>query len=114
MAWTRRVLFDFPLRQNQTATLIIVSPLTGRVPGIKQLGLEADDVNEWICTSAPPVRCRGVHRDTLAVYIYRLLQTYEQTVNPSTRELNPSAQRCLTRFLLGILLLEPCISLIYA
>jgi hypothetical protein len=32
--------------------------------------------------------------------------------NPLTPELNPSAQRCLTRFLLGILLLEPCISLI--
>jgi hypothetical protein len=35
-------------------------------------------------------------------------------VNPLTPELNPSAQRCLTRVLLGILLLEPCISLIYA
>jgi hypothetical protein len=35
-------------------------------------------------------------------------------VNTLTPELNPSAQRCLTRFLLGILLLEPCISLIYA
>jgi hypothetical protein len=35
-------------------------------------------------------------------------------VNPLTPELNPSAQRCLTWFLLGILLLEPCISLIHA
>jgi hypothetical protein len=35
-------------------------------------------------------------------------------VNPLTPELNPSAQRCLTRFLLRILLLELCISLIYA
>jgi hypothetical protein len=35
------------------------------------------------------------------------------TFNPLTPELNPSAQRCLTRFLLCILLLEPCISLIY-
>jgi hypothetical protein len=34
--------------------------------------------------------------------------------NPLTPELNPSEQRVLTRFLLGILLLEPCISLIYA
>jgi hypothetical protein len=33
---------------------------------------------------------------------------------PLAPELNPSAQRCLTRFLLGILLLEPCISLLYA
>jgi hypothetical protein len=29
--------------------------------------------------------------------------------NPLTPELNPSAQRCLTRFLLGILLLKPSI-----
>jgi hypothetical protein len=35
-------------------------------------------------------------------------------VNPSTPELNPSAQRCLTRFFTGVLVLEPCISLIYA
>jgi hypothetical protein len=35
-------------------------------------------------------------------------------INPLTPELNPSAQRCLTRFLLGILLPEPCISLICA
>jgi hypothetical protein len=34
--------------------------------------------------------------------------------NPLTPELNSSAQRCLTTFLLRILLLEPCISLIYA
>jgi hypothetical protein len=35
------------------------------------------------------------------------------SINPLTSELNPSAQRCLTRFLLGIFILEPCISLIY-
>jgi hypothetical protein len=36
-------------------------------------------------------------------------------VNHLSPELNPSAQRCLTRFFYwGILLLEPCISLIYA
>jgi hypothetical protein len=34
--------------------------------------------------------------------------------NPLTPELNPSAQRCLTRNLLRILLLELCISLIHA
>jgi hypothetical protein len=34
-------------------------------------------------------------------------------LNPLTPELNPSSQRCLTRFLLGIFLLEQCISLIY-
>jgi hypothetical protein len=36
------------------------------------------------------------------------------SINPLTPELNPSAQRCLTRFLLGMLLIEPCISLLYA
>jgi hypothetical protein len=35
-------------------------------------------------------------------------------INPLTPELNPFTQRCLARFLLGLLLLEPCISLIYA
>jgi hypothetical protein len=34
--------------------------------------------------------------------------------NPLTTELNLSSQRCLTRFLTGILLLEPCLSLIHA
>jgi hypothetical protein len=39
----------------------------------------------------------------------------ESAINPLTKELNPSAQRCLTRFIFtGILLLEPYISLIYA
>jgi hypothetical protein len=36
------------------------------------------------------------------------------SINPLTPELNPFAQRCVASFLLGILLLEPCISLIYA
>jgi hypothetical protein len=36
------------------------------------------------------------------------------TLNPLTPELNPSAQRCMSRFLLGILLVEPCVLLIYA
>jgi hypothetical protein len=35
-------------------------------------------------------------------------------INPLRPELNPSVQRCLTRILLGIFLLEPCISIIYA
>jgi hypothetical protein len=40
--------------------------------------------------------------------------TVVMVINPLKPELNPSAQRCLTRFLLGIFLLEPSISLIYA
>jgi hypothetical protein len=39
---------------------------------------------------------------------------FRSAVNPLTLELNPSAQLFPTRFFLGILLLEPCISLIYA
>jgi hypothetical protein len=35
-------------------------------------------------------------------------------INPLTQELNPSAQRCLTRYFTGDIVLEPCISLIYA
>jgi hypothetical protein len=35
-------------------------------------------------------------------------------INPLTPELNPSAQRYLTRFFTGVLLLELCISFIYA
>jgi hypothetical protein len=35
-------------------------------------------------------------------------------INPLIPELNPSAQRCLTRFFIGILLLELCVSLMYA
>jgi hypothetical protein len=46
---------------------------------------------------------RMVHIQGLTVYI-----------NPLTPELNPSAQRCLTRFLLVILFLERCSSLILA
>jgi hypothetical protein len=42
----------------------------------------------------------------------RATSAFADWVNPSTPELNSSAQRCLTIFLLGILLLEPCISLI--
>jgi hypothetical protein len=39
---------------------------------------------------------------------------YCSEFNPLTPELNPSAQRCLTRFFTGYFDLEPCISLIYA
>jgi hypothetical protein len=38
----------------------------------------------------------------------------EKEEEDRTPELKPSAQRCLTRFLLGILLIEPFVSLIYA
>jgi hypothetical protein len=53
-----------------------------------------------------------IDSDSIATEQIRL-HYKEQSVNPLTPELNPSAQHCLTRFLLWILLLEPCISLIY-
>jgi hypothetical protein len=58
------------------------------------------------------------HKDSF-IYLRRFVNlviesVFEQHINPLTPELNPSAQRCLKRFLLGILLLEPYISLIHA
>jgi hypothetical protein len=50
----------------------------------------------------------------LSTVTIRAVHSFKIVINPLTPELNLSAQRCLTRFLLGILLLEPCISLIYA
>jgi hypothetical protein len=45
--------------------------------------------------------------------LYTILYTVlSLDINPLTPELNPSAQRCLPRYLLGILLLEPRISII--
>jgi hypothetical protein len=55
--------------------------------------------------------------DTWHRFIYAWKQAMAVTVglmlNPLKPELNHSAQRCLTRFLPGTLLLEQCISLIY-
>jgi hypothetical protein len=51
---------------------------------------------------------------TLYYYPSILAVTCKLSFNPLTPELNLSTQRCLTKFLLRILLLEPCISLIYA
>jgi hypothetical protein len=53
------------------------------------------------------------------MFVLRSTQTQKfalrtECINTLMAELNPSAQRFLVRFLLGILLLEPCISLIYA
>jgi hypothetical protein len=45
-----------------------------------------------------------------ATLLFRCFKSF----NLLTPELNPSVQRCLTRFLLGIFLPQPCISLIYA
>jgi hypothetical protein len=48
------------------------------------------------------------HSVKLLELAFQLMQA-KSHLNPLKPELNPSAQRCLTRFLLGILLLEPCI-----
>jgi hypothetical protein len=47
-------------------------------------------------------------------YVASNVATCFGSVNPLKPELNTSAHRCLTRFLLRIFLLEPCISLTYA
>jgi hypothetical protein len=57
----------------------------------------------------------GTWRSFCTPYIVLgLHHLYGNYVNPLTPELSPSAQRCLTRFFIVILLLEPCILLIYA
>jgi hypothetical protein len=53
----------------------------------------------------------GTDRQT-AVFVTRSVNL--NAVNPWTLESNPSTARCVTRYLPGILLLEPSISLIYA
>jgi hypothetical protein len=63
-------------------------------------------VNINVCTDVSLTP--GLTKDVLGV------KYCTTAINPLSPELNPSAQCCLTRFLLGILLLEPCISLIYA
>jgi hypothetical protein len=63
----------------------------------------------------PTVKTVYTHVYTYIYVCYiTILHVAKKTVNPLTPELNSSAQRCFTRFLLGILLLEPYISLIYA
>jgi hypothetical protein len=66
-------------------------------------------------------KCLSCALTGLFLYFTQLLQELWGGVwhaagllNPLTPELNSSVQRCLTRILLGILLLEPWISLIYA
>jgi hypothetical protein len=71
------------------------------------------------CLSPPPPHTHTHSHTLLAARCYDVrsyLPNFPKTTrfNPLTPELNPSMQRCLTRFLLGILLLELCISLIYA
>jgi hypothetical protein len=66
--------------------------------------VDIKDLNyEWGMNTSGAICSSHKHGDDASVFI-----------NPLTPELNPSAQRCLSRFLLGILLLEQCISLTYA
>jgi hypothetical protein len=57
---------------------------------------------------------RGILRVYTNTNTQSRVEQFEMPLGLLTLELNPSAQRCLMRFLQGILLLEPCISLIYA
>jgi hypothetical protein len=58
----------------------------------------------------------SMHAQMYEVCIYNFLQFSGNVIffNPLTPELNSSAQRCLTNFLLRILLLGPYILLMYA
>ena len=56
----------FHLCKTSRAAPIIISLLTEWVPGIQQLGREADGINnEWIYTSAPPIAVMGCIRTIL-------------------------------------------------
>jgi hypothetical protein len=59
--------------------------------------------------SLPPLRLPRTERIVTTAWKNKSLPLCP--FKPLTPELNPSAQRCLTRILLGILLLEPCNSL---
>jgi hypothetical protein len=93
------------LRLNQPATQCVSEGLS---PRLKQPMREieyspssgTDIRNAWSYTCTVPKRLHGMGRDNFAFYLVSVF-------NPLTPELNSSAQRCLTRFLLGILLLEP-------
>jgi hypothetical protein len=69
-----------------------------------------------VCTNPLPRTCHLPHTFRYSWFEYRkcLMRDTDDEINPLTPELNPSAQRCLTRFFTEILLLESCISLTYA
>jgi hypothetical protein len=92
-------------------------------PNERKVALHSDLWLNKYCVSSdeeitPPAS--GVHfrkkQQTRVQCRPRTLALWRQPtrINPLTQEINRSAKRCLTRFLLGILLLELCISLIYA
>jgi hypothetical protein len=60
------------------------------------------------------VQACNIHKENFNYGDKQLKAADVSTFNPLTAELNPSAQRCMTIFLLGIFLLESCISLIHA
>jgi hypothetical protein len=71
--------------------------------------------NTWsfppiLCVDIPPCLSNGSYCNLSQV----LIKCPGNLTDPLMPELNPSTQRCLTKFLLDILLLEPWISLIYA
>jgi hypothetical protein len=74
----------------------------------------AETKNDWISTPLLLYAFKGWTGIILPSPLHLFLNRCRTSVNPLTPELNPSAQHCLTRFILGILLLEPCISLVYA
>jgi hypothetical protein len=67
---------------------------------------------EFRCTLT--AQCRIVYLFARPEHRIRIRHWHTHSINPLTPELNSSTQLCLTRFLLGILVLEPCILLTYA
>jgi hypothetical protein len=57
---------------------------------------------------------KAIHHPTAKSKAVQYSKMPPAEINPLTPELNTSAQRCLTRFLLGILLLELYILFMYA
>jgi hypothetical protein len=94
------------MRQASEAPFALAFPVTIAVCLSILTALEFNPLN---CITRLSVNLRSIGL-FLRVFLLRSLALLQNIdINPLTPELNPSAQRCLTRFLLGILLLEPCI-----
>jgi hypothetical protein len=102
LLWIRRLISSrFPLRIGSDPRSVHVGFVVNKVA----LG------KATLRVSRLPLRSNDVVRSTIRSPTLKM----NLCVNPLTPELNPSAQRCLTRFFIPrILLLEPSISLIYA
>jgi hypothetical protein len=107
----------FLVRSKTPSTLIQVSPPKTRHSNSMKEPIEIRKFREYLSELFSWSWKRPYDRQPSSVVkcvCSRIQQASLWTFNSLTPELNPYAQRCLARFLLGILLLEPCISLKYA